>query len=334
MTTVFEQFYFKRVLLQLNTDNVKTIAMLFAFLSRHESFHAANSNTLNMNFKFIYTLPLFLIVGFFLAFSNGPAGGDGGNGPRMQDRSGSPFAITQGPTCAACHNNGSFNPGLTIDVLEDGSPIDEYVPGQTYTIRYTIEANAGSPSKFGVQSVILTDNDDSNAGTFGDAPSGTRVATIDTRKYFEHATGSAENTFEIEWTAPEDEAGDVTIFAAGVAANGNGTNGGDNGTAATLALAQSLNVSTFAGPELLPIKVNTFPNPVADRLNLRLDSQVAGFYDFEVLNLQGKRIWRTREQIMRGENNISAYVSDFPSGIYLVKISDGDNIFTDKFIKE
>lgn len=296
--------------------------------------YAANSNTSNMNFKFIYTLPFLLIIGFALAFSNGPAGGDGGNGPRMQDRSGSPFAISQGPTCAACHNNGSFNPGLSIEVLEDGSSIDEYVPGQTYTVRYTIEANAGSPGRFGVQSVILTDSDDSNAGTFGNPPSGTRVATIDSRNYFEHATGSTDNTFEIEWTAPEDEAGDVTIFAAGVAANGNGTNGGDNGTAATLSLSQSLNVSTFAAPELLPIRGNLFPNPVADRLNLSLESSVAGVYDIEVLNLQGKRIWRTRKQLIPGDNILAENVSLLPSGTYLVKISDGDKIFTNKFIKE
>jgi hypothetical protein len=310
------------------------LAQHFHLLTRRELIHAANSNTLNMNFKFIYTLPFLLLAAFFLAFSNGPAGGDGGNGPRMQDRSGSPFAITQGPTCAACHNNGSFNPGLMIEVLDNGSSVDEYVPGQTYTIRYSIDANAGSPSKFGLQSVILTDSDDANAGTFGSAPAGTRVASIDSRSYFEHATGSNENTFEIEWTAPEDEVGQVTIFASGVAANGNGTNGGDNGAASTLTLTQSPDVSSVGGPTPLPMEVNVFPNPVKNNINLRLESQVTGTYVMEVLNLQGKNMWRTQEQLFPGENNFSENFSDFPSGTYLIKVSDGESILTTRFIKE
>lgn len=286
-----------------------------------------------MNYKFIYTLPFFVLAALLLAFSNGPAGGDGGNGPRMQDRSGSPFAITQGPTCAACHNNGSFNPGLVIELLQDGNPVQEYVPGESYTLRYTVEANSGSPSKFGVQSVILTDNDDSNAGTFGDAPNGTRVATISSRKYFEHSTGSNENTFEIEWTAPEDMVGDVTIYAAGVAANGNGNNGGDNGAASTLTIMQTPDVSGFSGPERLPVEINVFPNPMSDVLSMELQSSIEADVLVELVSLQGQPLFAFQQRIITGSNTISENISQLPSGMYLLKISNGQKVVSEKVFK-
>ncbi|KAA3637973.1 MAG: T9SS C-terminal target domain-containing protein [Bacteroidetes bacterium] len=287
-----------------------------------------------MNFKFVHTLPILLLAAFILAFSNGPAGGDGGNGPRMQDRSGSPYAHSQGPNCAACHNNGSFNPGLTIELLEDGNAVAEYVPGQTYTLRYTVEANAGSPNKYGVQSVVLTTSDDANAGTFGDAPSGTRVAPIDDRSYFEHSTGSNDNTFEIEWTAPEEELGDITIYASGIAANGNGTNGGDNGTAATLTVAQTINVSSSSLPELLPIDVTIFPNPVKNVLNLELKSSIQGTYQMDILDIQGTVLASSQIALDFETNRISENVNHLSPGIYLVRITDGQKLVTGKMIKQ
>ncbi len=287
-----------------------------------------------MNFKFVHALPILLLAAFMLAFSNGPAGGEGGNGPRMQDRSGSPFAHSQGATCAACHNNGSFNPGLTIELLEDGNAVAEYVPGQSYTLRYTVEANSGSPNKYGVQSVVLTNSDDSNAGTFGDAPSGTRVASIDDRSYFEHSTGSNDNTFEIEWTAPEEELGDITIFAAGVAANGNGTNGGDNGTAATLTVAQTINVSSLSGPELLPIDLNVFPNPVKDVLNLELNSSIQGVYQMDILDLGGKVLASRQLELNFEINRINEHVDHLSPGAYLVRITDGEKLVSAKILKQ
>lgn len=287
-----------------------------------------------MNFKFVHSLPILLLAAFIFSFSNGPAGGDGGNGPRMQDRSGSPFAHSQGATCAACHNNGSFNPGLTIELLEDGSSVDEYVPGQTYTLRYTVNANAGSPNKYGVQSVVLTNSNDANAGTFGDAPSGTRVAPIDDRNYFEHSTGSNDNTFEIEWIAPEEELGEITIFAAGVAANGNGNNGGDNGTAATLTVAQSTNVSSLSGLELLPIDMTVFPNPVKNVLNLELKSSVQGTYQMEILDLRGTVLASRQLDLDFETNRISENVDHLSPGIYLVRVTDGQKLVSGKVLKQ
>lgn len=285
-----------------------------------------------MNFKFIYTIPLLLLAGFILSFSNGPAGGDGGNGPRMQDRSGSPHAITQGPTCSACHNTGSFNPSVSIELLADGNPVELYVPEETYTLRYTINANAGSPSRYGVQSVILDSNDE-NTGTFGDAPTGTRVADISSRKYFEHSTGSSENTFEIEWTAPAEGTGAVTVFASGVAANGGGTNADDNGAAGSIILEEELNVSSLAGVNALPVHVNLSPNPVADRMTVNVTGEISGQLSMQLMDINGKVHLSNAVEIVNGKNIFSYDVNDLPAGTYLLQLTDGQKVRVEKLIK-
>ncbi len=284
-----------------------------------------------MNFKFLYTLPILLLAGFVLSFSNGPAGGDGGNGPRMQDRSGSPYAITQGPTCAACHNDGSFNPGIIIELLDDGDPVENFVPEQTYTLRYTVEANSGTPAKYGIQSVILENSEDTNVGTFGDPPPGTRVADIDSRKYFEHTTGSLINTFEVEWTAPEAGVGEITVYAGGTAVNDNGMSGGDNGAGGTLVLTETL--SAILSPVLLPVDVKISPNPVSDLISVNIQSEISGQVSIKLLDMTGKNVLSESMELNIGINTFDQNISHLPTGTYLLKLTDGQKVKVEKVVK-
>ena len=284
-----------------------------------------------MNFKFLYTLPILVLAGFVLSFSNGPAGGDGGNGPRLQDRSGSPFAIAQGPTCAACHNNGSFDSGVTIELLDNGASVDNYVPEQNYTLRYTVIANSGTPSKYGVQSVILKNSNNINAGTFGDPPTGTRVAAISTRRYFEHTTPSSTNAFEIEWTAPEAGTGEITVYAGGAAVNGNGTNGGDNGAGVTLVLTEIL--SAISSPVLLPVEVKILPNPVADIMSVNIQSEISGKVSIQLLDTTGKNVLSGSMELNNGINTFDQNIAHLPAGTYLQKLTDGQKVKVEKVVK-
>lgn len=276
-----------------------------------------------MNFKFLHLIPFLLLTAFIFSFKDGPAGGEGGSGPRMQDRSGSPYAIAQGPTCAACHNNGSFNPGVIIELLQDGNPVVEYVPEASYKLRYTVMANSGTPSKFGIQSIVLENNDDTNIGTFGTAPAGTRVASISSRQYFEHTTPSASDTFEIEWIAPAAGAGELTVYAGSVAANGNGTNGGDNGAASTLILTETPDVSTMDPTTLLSVMVTIAPNPVVDMMNVAIESGLSGKFSMRMHDFTGKSVLSRSVEVHNGRNQFSENISHLPSGLYLLQITDG-----------
>ena len=274
-----------------------------------------------MKLNIFYTLTFLGFAAFILSFSNGPAGGSGNNGPRMQDRSGSPFAESMGPTCATCHNTGSFNPSLNIELMQDGQSVDSYNPGTTYTLRYTVMAGAGSPSKYGVQSVVLSNNGNQNIGIFGTPSTGTRVAEINTRKYFEHSSASSSNVFEIEWIAPDAGSGEVKVYAAGIAANDNGTNAGDNGVANTLLLTEL--VSSLRAPESLAISILASPNPMGDIMKLHIESEVSGHFQLELTDLSGKSIFTENIDLQVGEHVFTKDVADLAGGIYLLKVTDG-----------
>ena len=277
-----------------------------------------------MKLNIFYTLTFLGFAAFILSFSNGPAGGDGNNGPRMQDRSGSPFAESMGATCAACHNTGTFNPSLSIELMQDGQSVDSYSPDAIYTLRYTVMASAGTPSTYGVQSVVLSNDGNNNIGTFGTPSAGARVADISTRKYFEHSAASSSNVFEIEWTAPEAGSGEVKIYAAGITADANGTNAGDNGVANTLLLSEL--TSGVLTRETLPVNIIASPNPMGDVMQLYIEGEVSGRFQLELIDFSGQSIFTENIELQAGENVFTKDISTLSGGIYLLKITDGEKV--------
>lgn len=172
------------------------------------------------------------------AYSSGPT-------DRVGDVSGSPFAAAN--ACANCHNGGSLTPETTLELVgADGTSRDAYVPGATYTLRVAV-TGADEAGGYGFQAVVL-DGADVQAGVFGDdAPDGTRVAPLARRSYFEHSRRREDSTAEISWTAPAAGTGDVTVYAAGNAVNGNGNISGDNVDLAAVTFAEDTDTDTDTG---------------------------------------------------------------------------------------
>lgn len=153
------------------------------------------------------------------AYPEGPAERDG------IDRTGSPINTIE-QRCGTCHRGGSYDPDLSIELLEGGERVRSYIPGSTYTLRLATAAT-GSPAAYGFQAVALAD-DLSAAGTYGEPPAGFQVTELDGRPYLEHGERQPSSSVEIAWTAPEAGTGTVTIYAAGNAVNGADGSSGDN----------------------------------------------------------------------------------------------------------
>jgi hypothetical protein len=132
--------------------------------------------------------------------------------------------------CTVCHDtfeNPNVGPGrLTITAPED------YQPGQSYTIRVTIQQNV---PRFGFQLTAI-DNQGNRAGTLEPLDSETKVhpdTGFGGRQYIEHTEAGTSilelgrRIWQFKWTAPSTDAGTVSFFAAGNAANDNGNNQGD-----------------------------------------------------------------------------------------------------------
>jgi hypothetical protein len=157
-----------------------------------------------------------------------------------QDRSGSPVSSGQ---CSNCHSGGSFNAQASITVRDGGgNAVTSYIPGNSYTIELVISGSGANG--YGSQLSVL-DASNNNAGTFGSAiTSNTQVSTLFGRSLLEHSGISASGVFQANWTAPSAGTGTITLYANGIAVNGNGGTSGDQGTSVVnLSLSEAVSTT-------------------------------------------------------------------------------------------
>lgn len=169
-------------------------------------------------------------------------------------RSGGPDpGLTGAPgegTCAACHGNGTVNSGggnLKVELLNQS----KYTPGAQHRLRITL-ADA-TAQRWGFQlSARLASAPTQRVGTLApDNATEVQVRDANNVQYIEHRLAgthpgtSGSSTWEILWTAPQSAVGDVIFYAAGNAANGNGSaDGGDKIYSTSLTIAASDDSST------------------------------------------------------------------------------------------
>ena len=133
-------------------------------------------------------------------------------------------------TCAeaGCHAGNDLNASggsLMLTVPET------YIPNEVYTI--VVNLSRAGQSRWGFEMTAL-DADGARAGSFkADDAANTQVSETDSKQYIQHTSiGTAQGTndthsWEFEWTAPDADMGPITFYAAGNAANGDGSPAGD-----------------------------------------------------------------------------------------------------------
>jgi hypothetical protein len=169
-----------------------------------------------------------------------------------------PVATTGAPgesNCGSCHSGNSGNQVFEIATLP---LVTEYVPGNSYYI--TVGIDDAGMVRWGFEATVLKDSDNTMAGTFStlvDAHVTTKSSGGIT--YACHTTNGVTSPSDppdvadgtwwstvangpvawvFQWTAPPQGTGAITIYASGVAANGDGDLTGDNGYVAQLTLTE------------------------------------------------------------------------------------------------
>jgi hypothetical protein len=165
--------------------------------------------------KLVIVAAVTLLPLLVLGFSNGPNDG-----------------LTGAPgegLCTNCHSGNPVNGSVEIT----GAPV-AYKLGETYTITVTVQ-DPGQ-TRWGFE---LTAKDTANdgAGTFT-ITDATNTQLSDqpapNADYVKHTSlgtyaGTAgPATWQFDWTSPSSNVGDITFYAAGNAANNNGSSSGDN----------------------------------------------------------------------------------------------------------
>lgn len=278
-----------------------------------------------MKFKMIYTL--FTLAGLAFLFWNNSSGAAEVQG---QDRTNSPLSTAP---CVACHSSGAFSPSVALEVLKEGESVQEYVPGEVYTMRVTAN-HTGAPASFAFQAVALTGEDNLQAGEFSNPADGIQITPLADRQYPEHSRRNESNVFEVEWTAPAEGSGEVRFYSSVVAAN-NGSGSGGDGSAFLddpIVLTEAL-TSSREQQALLP-DLTVFPNPASERLQVQWETQARTAFRVEVYDLNGRLLLQQPQQAMPGVQSTVVDLTSLPQGIYQLRITDGQRQNLERFVKQ
>jgi hemin uptake protein HemP len=247
-----------------------------------------------------------IISGTAIVNSNS-AGGPAG-------RTGSPG--DNGVTCAqGCHSGGTVTSQTTdIQITQGGSPVTEWDLGAIYDVVVSVNDGGAAAQRYGFSLTVEDDNDDPT-GTLISPDNQTQINGIGGSHIthtFSSATPSApgSQTWSFQWQAPNSGVNDVTFYAVGLCANGNGTNGGDVVVPANSVTLSRAPMSLSEGEVITRV----FPNPASDWLTI--ESNQSNIETFELYNTKGQKV--ESGELIGGENTID--VSHLPKGQYIIRI--------------
>ena len=176
--------------------------------------------------RILFTLGVLSALPSAMGFSNGPpirrAGVPGDDG---------------GTTCVACHRTFvTVNPDTVGKVTITAS---DYTPGEKQTVKVRVEHPEGLRWGFEL-AARQASNDQLQAGSFTPVENSIRVACVTGNapcggglEWVSHMAASSQagkpdfGEWEMEWTPPANEVGDIILFVAGNAANNSNSNAGD-----------------------------------------------------------------------------------------------------------
>jgi hypothetical protein len=268
------------------------------------------------------------LMSAFWIVSNSNASGAAQN--QGTDRTGSPIGDS---FCGDCHGSGTYNPTVEIAMLDGTSPVNAYVPGKRYTMQVSIVAGAGTPGGYGYQATVLDIKSNAQAGTLGAAPAGQRVVNLGGRQYAEQSRRSTSNTFQIPWTAPAAGAGNLKVYASGLAVNGDGGTGRDNAVKATLSLSEATSTGLSAN-KILAAQIKVYPNPAVEFARVEVEGNLENDQLWvNLLDVQGRVLQSKNLQQATQRSQIELDVKALPKGQYWVQVSNGKRVKTVSLLK-
>ena len=155
-------------------------------------------------------------------------------------------------TCGQCHNGGNYNASVTVQMFAQGAtvPTTQFFPGNTYTVKVTVNNAMGNPFGYGFQFTALTAAENSPLSGYSSLASNVKQKTITVqnafngRTYLEHNGVTSNNVFQFNWTAPQTLNEVVTFYASGNVVNGTGSTSGDATNSTSLTIYPALQVSS------------------------------------------------------------------------------------------
>ena len=232
-------------------------------------------------------------------------------------RSGDPSAAL---TCQnGCHNTNALNAGAAEVSITSNIPEEGYSPDSTYTITAQI-MEQGFP-RFGFQAIAFGTNANTGVGAVTLTDGGrTRIMSAGDNQYVTHTSGgidsSNSNTWTYDWTAPSAGEGEVILYAAFVAADGNGSNQSDFVYSTSDTLVEATAVPLL---ENIVSQLNIYAVPGQEEIRIEMDSPQTLELGIHIRDIQGREVYRTRENVLAGDYS-KPIRADWETGIYVVSL--------------
>jgi uncharacterized protein (TIGR03437 family) len=237
-----------------------------------------------------------------------------------------------GETCEVCHRLATPNTrGGNVHVAFPAGLT--YTPGVVQELLVTVADTTGRARKYGFQMTarLASDPEQAQAGDFQPADPNTVVRcdlpgntlrgpqgcpASESVQFIEHAVGTTTSAWRVNWVPPTANAGTVSIYVAGLAADGNRDTYGDDLYIARYDLAYS--AGQPAGPPLVAQQ-----NGVVNGASFRPGFAASAWISIFGTNLASStRMWRG-DEIVNGQlpmqlDDISVTVNNKPAAVYYI----------------
>lgn len=237
-----------------------------------------------------------------------------------------------GNACASCHG-GTAASGDGFNILSWDEGIDNYTPGETYTMLLSME---DASNKNGFQLVALKASDNTQAGTVvvTDEVRTQGQAGIQGRQYLSHrAAGNTSSVWTFNWTAPAADEGNVIFYVATNKTNNNG-----NSDAGDLV---RLSQHVFSGPaasssltqyEQIQASLSIVLNKQDSRIQISFSTEESEPLHVNVMNAQGQSVLaHSLGMSYPGENSKEVrFNQTLSTGIYFVNFFVGNKAYSEK----
>jgi len=238
--------------------------------------------------------------------------------------SGSPGNLTGSPgdgydDCTLCHDTNPGNFSL-VTTINTNIPVTGYVLGQTYTINLTTSSTGASGWGF---ELTAEKAGGTKVGVYNMTGATGSPKIITSGGSVTHSNDTFD-TWSFNWTAPSVDEGDITFYAAVLAANGSGT-GGDQ----VVTTSKVVSASTLSIDEKNSLAFDIFPNPISNQLNIKLPNEISDG-SVEIFDFSGKSVFKSK--VNRFENVLN--LNSLSSGMYIIKLTTEDRIGIKKLIKK
>lgn len=260
---------------------------------------------------------------------------------------GAPIASTGAPgetTCArsGCHTgNNNLNTGTGLMSVDIDGFNGMYIPGRTYQVTVTLQQK--NINRFGFSLSAINSNKVSSGKIRVTDAGRTQLLAgsnqFSEREYITYkALGTnpyAENTgkWTFEWEAPEQHEGPVVFYLAGVSADNDGTDMGDE------VYTDSLILNGFStGLNDIDVNFNclVYPNPVKENFSASFICKERIHTKVSLADLKGNRSYLLFEDILnKGIQKLELIKpANLAKGVYLIHIEQGPKVLTQKIVTE